>query len=80
MPNFTSVKRLEKQLPSKGSFSSFLPLNCSNFGLKDCERPYSYQKCEKKIKFGRICGDLESKKSFQRQKLRKYLKVVHVCM
>ena len=25
----------------------FLPLNCSNFRLKQCERPYIYQKCQR---------------------------------
>ena len=25
---------------------TFLPLNCSNFRLKLCERPYIYQKCQ----------------------------------
>ena len=26
---------------------TFLPLNCSNFRLKQCERPYIYQKCKR---------------------------------
>ena len=26
---------------------TFLPLNCSNFRLKQCERPYIYQKCQR---------------------------------
>ena len=32
----TSVKRSEKQLPSKANFSTFLPFSCSNFRLKLC--------------------------------------------
>ena len=35
----TSVKRSEKQLPSKANFSAFLLLNCPNFRLKLCEKP-----------------------------------------
>ena len=26
---------------------TFLPLNCSNFRIKQCERPYIYQKCQR---------------------------------
>ena len=34
----TPVKRSEKQLPSEANFRTFLPLNCSKFRLKQCER------------------------------------------
>ena len=34
-----NTKRSERQLPSKAHFSPFMQLNCSNFRLKQCERP-----------------------------------------
>ena len=43
----TSVETLEKQLPCKANFRNFLPLNFSNFRVKWCERPNSYQNCQK---------------------------------
>ena len=43
----TSVKRSEKQLSSKAIFCSFLQLNCSNFRLKQCKRPWSYKNCQR---------------------------------
>ena len=43
----TSVKRSEKQLASKASFSTFLELSCLNFRLKLCERVKTYKKCER---------------------------------
>ena len=60
----TSVKSWEKQLPSKTNFSTFLIFNCSNFKLKQCER-LRVTKILKEIKFERIWGKLESKKSFE---------------
>ena len=41
------VKRSEKQLPGKANFSTFLQLGCSNFRLKLCETPQSYQNCQR---------------------------------
>ena len=41
------MKRLEKQLQSKANFRTFLCGNCPNSKLKQCERPYSYGKCQK---------------------------------
>ena len=55
------MKRLEKRLPSKASFSSFLQLNSSNFRLKQCERP---TKIVKEIKFEGVQGELKLKKRF----------------
>ena len=58
------MKRLEKQLPSKANFSHFFKNNCSNFMLEQCERPKSYQNCQKKNKFEGVWGELESKAGF----------------
>ena len=44
---WTSVKSSEKQLPNKFNFGTVLLLNCSNFRLKQCERPWSYQNCQR---------------------------------
>ena len=41
--NIDSMKGQEKQLPNKPNFSPFLQLICSNFGLKQCEKPQIYQ-------------------------------------
>ena len=43
----TSVKRSEKYLKGKASFSAFLRLNCSNVTLKQCQRSYSNQGCQR---------------------------------
>ena len=43
----TSVKRSEKQLPSKSNFSTFLQFNCFNFSSELCERPYCYHNCQR---------------------------------
>ena len=59
----TSVKRSEKQLPSKANFSTFLQLNCSNFGLNLCEIPYSYQNFQRN-KVRRGLGQHSSKNMF----------------
>ena len=42
-----TVKRSQKQLPDKAKFRHFLQLTCSSFRLKQCERPYSHQKCQR---------------------------------
>ena len=55
------MKKSEKQLGLKANFSTFLPFNCSNFRLKQCERHQSYQN-SKVVKFEGVCGELESKK------------------
>ena len=55
------MKRLEKQLSRKENFGRFLQLNCSNFKLKQRERPYSYQNCQKNNNFEGVWGELESK-------------------
>ena len=38
----TSVTRWQKCLPSKVNFSASWKINCSNFMLKLCERPWNY--------------------------------------
>ena len=43
------MKRSEKQLQSKANFGHVFQLNCPNFKLKQCERPESYQNCQKKL-------------------------------
>ena len=45
----TSVKRSEKQLSSKRRFFPILQRNCSNFTLKQCEKPEIYLTCQKKL-------------------------------
>ena len=60
----TSVKRSEKQLSSKRRFFPILLLNCSNFTLKQCEKPEIYLTCQKKVKFEEEWHKLESKKCF----------------
>ena len=57
------MKRLEKQLPSKASFSPILQLNCSNLcyiSVKDLR----VTKIVKEIKFEGAWGELECKKMF----------------
>ena len=39
IPKIQLSEKLEKQLPIKENFSTFLQLDCSNFWLKLCERP-----------------------------------------
>ena len=67
------MKRPEKQLPSKANFSHFFQLNCSNFRLKQFERPYV-----KEFKFEWVWVELESKSGFQRQSVTKYLRLTLV--
>ena len=38
------MKGSRGQLPSRADFRTFSPLNCSNFGLKQCKGPQSWQK------------------------------------
>ena len=37
------MKRLGKIFSSKTSFSAFLQISCPNFGLKLCQKPWSYK-------------------------------------
>ena len=43
----SSMKSLEKHLPSQENFSTILLLNIPNFRLKKCERPYDYLNYER---------------------------------
>ena len=61
------MKRSEKQLPSKASFRAFLSLNFFNFRSKNSVTDLRVIKNVKENRFERIWGELESKKSFQRQ-------------
>ena len=74
------MKRLEKQLPSKANFTTFLQLNCSNFRLKPCERGLKVIKIVKEIKFEGFWGELGAKNCFQRQPFTKYLRLTLVFM
>ena len=40
IPNFNLTERIEKAV---ANFRTLLPLNCSNFGLKQCGRPWGYR-------------------------------------
>ena len=75
----TSVKISEQQLPGKATFSTILLLNFSNFRSKQSEKLSSY-KIVKEIMFGWAWGELESKETFQRQLLTKYLRRTLVSM
>ena len=68
------MKRSEKHLPSKASFSTFLQLNCSNFGL-NFVKGLRVTKFVKKIKFGGVWGEM---KCFQRKTFTKYLRLTLV--
>ena len=48
---WTSVKRWGKWLSSETNMSTFLHINCSYFRLKLCQRPWSYNTCQKKSNF-----------------------------
>ena len=52
------MKSWEKYLPSKANVSPFLQLNCSNFRLKQCGRPYNYHIVQE-IRFEGAWGKLE---------------------
>ena len=67
----TSVKRSEKQLPSKENVRAFLQLNCSNFKLSRV-KGIRVPKMLKEIKFERVWKELEVKNCFQRQTFTKY--------
>ena len=56
-----------------------LPLNCYNFRLKYVEA-LRFTKNVKEIKFQGVCGELESKNSFKRQRFTKYLRLTPVFM
>ena len=73
----TSVKRSEKQLPSKANFCFFFLLNCSNFKLKQCKR-HRVTKILKQIMFQGVWGESESKTGFQRQSVTKYWRLTLV--
>ena len=60
------MKGSEKQLPSKANVRTFLSLNRCNFRLKQCEG-LRVTKNVKEVKFEGVRGELERKKSFQRQ-------------
>ena len=63
IPNFNLSKRSEKQLSSNTNLRHFLQLNSSGLRLKQCQRPYSYQNCQKKLN---LKG---SKASYQQKKI-----------
>ena len=46
MVNLNSGRRLEKQLQGKANFRTVLPLKCSKFALKHCERLHQTIKFE----------------------------------
>ena len=60
------MKRSEKQLPIKANYKCFLELNCSICSLNQSEH-FTDTKNVKAIKFEDVWGELQTKKSFQRQ-------------
>ena len=73
------MKRSEKQLPSKSNFSTSLQLKCSNFRLIQW-KGLGVTRIVKEFKFEGVWGELESKKSFQRQSVAKCLRLTLVFM
>ena len=67
------MKRSEKQLPMRGSSSTFLQPNCSNFRLKVFVKGLRVIKIVKELNFEGVWGDLEAKKCFQKKPFTKYL-------
>ena len=68
----TSVKRSEKQLPSKANFSLFYNLIALIMGHKSVQ-DLRVTKIVKEIKFVKVSGELESIRGLQRQSFTKYL-------
>ena len=64
---------MEKQLPSKASFNPFCKLIALMLGYNTVQ-DMRVNKIVKEIKFDRVCGELDSKKCFERQSITKYLR------
>ena len=60
---WTSVKRSGKHLSSKANFSTFLQISCSNFRLKLCQSPSSWENYQTN-QIWKGLGRLRSKKVF----------------
>ena len=72
-----SLERSDKKLTIKANFYPFFQFNSSNFRLKQCQKPQSYQICQKKLSL-KESGKLKTKSGFQRQSVTKYVRLTLV--